>query len=169
MSNLIGDLFEENYTSFKIYLKNRFTQLNDYDVEDIISQTVIKLLSKGDDVININNLSAYMYTSLSNNAKDYFKKHSRVEIHEDHSEFFQGQVPSAEDELLLLELKALIKQTLFSLDPKLRFVFIQTEFLGKSYDTLVKETGVKLGTLLSRKNRAKKKLQQVLESYIRRN
>jgi len=168
MSNLIGDLFEENYLSFKIYLKNRFTQLNDYDVEDIISQTVIKLLSKGDDVVNINNLSAYMYTSLSNNAKDYFKKHSRVEIHEDHSEYFQGTSPSVEDEILLQELKQLIKKTLFSLSPKLRYVFIETEFLGKSYDTLVKESGEKLGTLLSRKNRAKKQLQKALESYVRR-
>lgn len=166
MSNAVGDLFEENYISFKKYLRSRYAELNDYDVEDIISQTLIKLLYKGDDLLSINNLSSYMYTSLSNGAKDYFKKENRVEIHEDNSPHFEGESRSPEDEYLLKELKELIKTTLFSLDPKLRFVFIETEFKGRTYKDLVEITGDKLGTLLSRKNRAKQKLRIALEAYL---
>lgn len=165
-SQLIGDYFEENYTSFKGYLRYRFNTLNDYDIEDIISQTIIKLLGKGDDLVNIGNLSAYVYTSLSNGAIDYFKKYDRVELHEDHSEHFQQTVASIEEEVLLKELKQVIKKALFSLDPKSRYVFIETQLKGRPYESLVKETGEKLGSLLSRKSRAKKKLQKALENYL---
>ncbi len=164
--NLLGTFFEENYRAFKDYLRHRYTTLNEYDVEDIIQQTIVKLLYKGDDMISIKDLSSYIYSSLSNNAKDYFKKYDRIELHEDHSEHFHKPTLTIEEEILLKELKTIIKDTLFKMDPKSRFVFIETEISGRSYRDLVEQTGEKLGTLLSRKNRAKKKLQKVLYGYL---
>ncbi|MHB8129915.1 MAG: hypothetical protein ACYDEX_13035 [Mobilitalea sp.] len=49
---------------------------------------------------------------------------------------------------------------------KSRYVFVETEIKGRSYDSLVKESGEKLGTLLSRKNRARKQLRDALVTYI---
>lgn len=168
--HVIGQLFEENYGSFKQYLRNHYQSLNDYDVEDVIQHTILKLLSKDDDFLGISNLTSYVYSSLSNSAKDYFKKHSRLEIHEEYSEHFTKlESPSAEDMILLKELKNLIKETLKSMPVKQRYVFIESEIRGKSYKTLMKETGDKLGTLLSRKNRAKKKLQSVVYNYLTAN
>lgn len=164
--NLLGAFFEENHRAFKDYLSYKYTTLNEYDVEDIIQQTIVKLLYKGDDIMSIKNLSSYMYSSLSNNAKDYFKKYDRIELHEDHSEHFQKLTLTTEEEILLKELKTIIKDTLFKMDMKLRFVFIETEINGVSYQELVEQTGEKLGTLLSRKNRAKKKLQKALYDYL---
>ncbi len=170
-NDVLGRFFEENYHGFKQYLTRRYSSLNEYDVEDVIQQTLIRILSKGDSLINVRSLSSYMYSALSNNAKDYFKKYNRVEIHDQYSEHFHTPTRSVEEEFLLKELKEVIKNTLYQMDAKLRYVFIETEINGRSYLDLVNETGEKLGTLLSRKNRAKTKLQDMLYDYleIRRN
>ena len=163
---VIGEFFEENYFAFKRYLKGRFRELNDYDIEDIIQQTIMKLLYKGDDILSIHNLTSYMYTSLQNSAKDHFKKSNRVELCDNDSEHFEQTSQTVEEHVLELELKAVIKKAILSLDVKSRYVFVETEIKGRSYDSLVKESGEKLGTLLSRKNRAKKQLKDALEIYM---
>lgn len=163
--HILSQFFDENYNQFKYYLRKRFNELNEYDAEDIVQQTVLKLLYKGDDFLSINNLSAYMYTSLQNTAKDYFKKNNRILLQAEHHE---ESSPSVEDEILLLELKEQLKKAIFNLDPKSKYVFIETELKGRSYDSLIAETGEKLGTLLSRKSRAKRKLRKTLEQYIGR-
>lgn len=163
--NLLDLFFEENYRKFKIYIRRRFNTLTEYDAEDIVQQTIMKLLAKNDDFLSINNLSAYMYTALQNSAKDHFKKESRTILVEDHN---QIATKSAEDELLYQELRQQIMKAINDLDPKSRYVFVETELKGRSYNSLMEETGEKLGTLLARKSRVKKKLQNHLLEYTRR-
>lgn len=163
--NLLGDFFEENYNALKYYLKGRFQSLNEYDVEDIVQHTITKLLFKGDKMLNVNNLPSYVYTSLSNGAKDYFKKNSRLVLEAEPTE---GSTGALEEIVLAGELKEVIENAINNLDEKSRYVFVETEIKGRSYDELIEETGEKLGTLLSRKSRAKKKLQIILEDYVRR-
>ena len=86
----MGEFFEENYIQFKRYLRYRFNALNEYDVEDIISQTLIRLLSKGDEVVNIRNLTMYTYKSLQNGAMDYFKKQGRLDVQGDDTSYFDA-------------------------------------------------------------------------------
>jgi DNA-directed RNA polymerase specialized sigma24 family protein len=45
-------------------------------------------------------------------------------------------------------------------------VFVETEIKGRSYDELTRETGERLGTLLSRKSRASKKLKETIRGYM---
>lgn len=168
IKNVIGEFFEENYIAFKRYLKVRFNELNDQDVEDIIQQTIMKLLYKGDDFLSIKNLTSYTYVSLQNGAKDYFKKHNRVVLRENDSRELEQASQTTEEQVIESELKIMIEEAILSLDFKLRYVFVETEIKGRSYDSLVRESGEKLGTLLSRKKRAKKKLQEVLTHYVRR-
>jgi DNA-directed RNA polymerase specialized sigma24 family protein len=52
------------------------------------------------------------------------------------------------------------------LEENQRYVFVETEIKGRSYDELVRETGEKLGTLLSRKSRAVKKLKEMIRGYL---
>jgi len=163
LKNIIGDVFEDNYDKFKSYLRARFNQLNEYDAEDIIQQTAMKLLSKGDNVLSIENLTAYVYTSLQNGAKDHFKKR-RFEVLK--GDYIEGESESVENVILNEELKIIIKKAIDSLDEKSRYIFIQTEIFGKSYKDIMIETGEKLGTLLSRKSRATKKLGKILKKYL---
>ncbi len=68
---------------------------------------------------------------------------------------------------MVTELKTVIKRSIDGLDEKQRYVFVETEIKGRSYEDLAAETGEKLGTLLSRKSRAKEKLKKMLYEYYR--
>ena len=159
---MIGQVFEENYEWFKRFLRGRFINLNDYDIEDIIQQAAMNLLYKTD-IAGISNLTSYVYTSIQNGAKDHYKKRNRETLT---SEDIETGSQGLEEKVLAGELKQVIMQAIERLEPKQRFVFVQTEMKGRSYDELVAETGEKLGTLLSRKNRAIKKLRKMIEEYI---
>lgn len=160
---LLKSFIEENYTVFKYYLQKRYKELNSYDAEDIVQQTVIKLLYKGHDELSIRNVSSYIYTALQNSAKDYFKKNSRLVLRS-----IEMEIPTQtlEDEVLASELSDFIDTAIASLDDKSRYVFVETEIKGRPYEELVEETGEKIGTLLSRKSRARKKLRVLIKEYM---
>lgn len=164
LKNIIEDVFRNDYTNFKAYLVSRFDHINEYDAEDIIQQAVLKLLYKGNDALSIQNMTSYIYKSIRNGAYDLLKKRNR-EILGD--EYLDQETLTIEDELLIKELKTVMKDAIYALDEKSRFIFVETELKGKSYKELSKETGVKLGTLLSRKSRALKKLEIILTEYAK--
>ena len=76
------------------------------------------------------------------------------------------ETESLENEVLRKELKSIIFQAINSLDKNQRYVFVETQLKGRSYAHLIDETGIKLGTLLSRKNRAIQNLRKKLENYV---
>ncbi len=141
----------------------RFIRLNDYDIEDLIQQTAMKLLRMGENIGGIKNLTSYVFRALENGAKDHFRKSSRETLTADYSE--EGS-SALEERVLARELKSVIEQAITALEPNQRYVFIETELKGRSYDSLAKETGEKTGTLLSRKSRAVKKLKETIAAYI---
>ncbi len=157
-----GEIFADGFEKFKNYLRAVFSQLNEYDAEDIVQQTALSLLGRGDDD-SIDYLTSYVYAALRNTAKNLFRKRSR-EIPAETID--TGRASSAEEETLDGELKEQIDSALSMLDEKSRFVFTKTEFEGKSYKELSLITGEPIGTLLSRKNRAAKKLMMILEEYV---
>ncbi len=159
----LGEFLEKNYRFFKRYLIERFHTLSTYDAEDIVQQTIVKLLYKDADTLSIRHLSAYMNTALHNGAVDHFKKNSRLVYGLEDKEV---QRLTPEDDVLRLERQQMLFKALAALDEKSRYILVETEFKGRSYEALMAETGEKLGTLLSRKSRAKKKLYGLLEVYM---
>ena len=159
----IAEMFEREYAGFKRYLRARFNRLSEYDAEDIIQETVLKILYKGDDALGIKNLSSYMYTALRNGAIDHMKKKKREVLGEI---TYEETEQSAEDEALLNEMKKVLKKAIDSLDEKYRYIFVETEIKGRSYSDISNETGQKLGTLLSQKSRAVKKLKTIMQKYL---
>lgn len=155
-------MFEENYEWFKRLLRIRFINLNDYDIEDLIQQAALKLLYK-DNLAGIKNLASYVYTMLENGAKDHFRKRNRETLLPEDAE---GKKESTEESVLKGELKRVIMRSVERLEENQRYVFVETEIKGRSYDELVRETGEKLGTLLSRKSRAAKKLKEMIREYL---
>ena len=157
----IAEALTVGFHRFKNYLRASFSQLSDYDAEDIVQQTAINLLSRGDGD-GIANVTAYIYRSLRNsaiNAINRRKKEAPGDVPE------TGSGRSAEDEALAEALDWRLEEALELLDEKSRFVFVETELYGKSYKELAEETGEPVGTLLSRKNRAVKKLAIILDEY----
>ena len=159
---MIKQVFEENGGWFRRFLKNRFFSLNDYDIEDLIQQAVLKLLYS-DNIAGIKNLTSYIFTALENEAKDHFRKRNRETLTPDD---IDGVSDCTEDKILTRELQAAIMRAVGRLEPNQRYVFVETAFKGRSYAELAEETGEKTGTLLSRKSRAVRKLRIMLYGYI---
>jgi RNA polymerase sigma factor (sigma-70 family) len=145
------------------YLKRRFFSLNDYDAEDLIQQTALRLLYRGENIAGIKNLTSYVFAALENGAKDHFRKRKKDTLTPDDASEGGGD---AEGTVLAGEMKSVIMAAIDKLDEKQRYVFVETEIKGRSYDELVRETGEKLGTLLSRKSRAAKKLKEMIRGYM---
>ena len=161
MGSLIGDFISDNFNKLKRHLQYTFDELSEADAEDIIQSTAVKLLGRGGGRVDY--ISSYVYTSVSNGAKDFFKKNNRL-ILTDSVE--NGETRDAEDDVLNGELGEQIKAALYLLDENSRYVFMATEIKGRSYKELSEETGEPVGTLLSRKNRAVKKLRILLKDYV---
>lgn len=157
-----ADMLIGSINKFKGYLRNAFSQLNEFDVEDVISQTALNLLVRGTD--EVSNASAYVYAALQNCALNLIKK-SRRELPNEKDAFLYDN--AADINLLREDLKQQLKTAIFSLDQKSRFVFVQTELYGKSYRQLSEETGEPIGTLLSRKSRAARRLSVLLDDYYK--
>ena len=162
MGNLISDFILDNFNKLKGYLQNSFEELNEADAEDIIQATALKLL--GSNRGRIDYVSSYVYKSVSNGARDFFRKNNKVVLTDSFEE--SDDTGDAEDDILNNELSEQIKSALYRLDEKSRFVFIETEIKGRSYEELSRETGDPVGTLLSRKSRARKKLRILLKDYV---
>jgi RNA polymerase sigma factor (sigma-70 family) len=158
----IAEIFADGFGKFKNYLKDRFSYLSEVDAEDIIQQTALSLLGRSDEEDSIEYLSSYIYASLRNGAKNMFRNRRREVLRDD---IDSDSSSSAEDEIIKQELREQIDYALSLLDEKSRFVFEQTEFEGKSYKELSALTGEPVGTLLSRKSRAAKKLMIILDEY----
>lgn len=157
----IAEVLAGSYSRFKNYLRASFSQLNEYDAEDIVQQTAMNLLSRGDGD-DIANATAYIYRALRNSAINALRKRRRETPCD---ELETGQSRSAEDEALQADLGWQMEEALALLDEKSRYVFVETELNGKSYKELADLTGEPVGTLLSRKSRAVKKLSIILDKY----
>lgn len=163
MTRKTSDFFTGNFQKLKRYLLYSFDSLRECDAEDIIQQTALKFLDGGYMNSEINHLSSYIYAAVLNAARDFFRKNNPLDLKAE-PDFADEQ--TAEDYILNDELGEKIKDALDSLDVKSRHVFVETEIRGRSYEELVRETGEPLGTLLSRKSRARNKLKKLLEDYI---
>jgi RNA polymerase sigma factor (sigma-70 family) len=123
----------------------------------------MKLLKMGTNLAGIKSLTSYIFKALENGAKDHFKKRNREMLT---SEYKEEGSATLEENVLASELKDTIMKAIASLEARQRYVFVETELKGRSYDDLSRETGEKVGTLLSRKSRAVKKLRETIVRYI---
>ncbi|MDX1358102.1 MAG: RNA polymerase sigma factor [Clostridia bacterium] len=161
MGSLIGDFISDNFNKLKRHLQYSFDELSEADAEDIIQATAVKLL--GGRAGSVDFVSSYVYRSVTNGAKDFFRKSNRIVLTD---KVETGETRNAEDDVLNGELGEQIKAALYTLDAKSRHVFMETEIKGRSYQELSEETGEPIGTLLSRKSRATRKLRILLKDYV---
>ncbi len=164
MSGTLAEVFSAGYGKFKNYIRVSFSSLNEYDAEDIIQQTAMNMIGLEEDD-RIGSTTSYIFASLRNGALNMLRKRGREQL-DDAVESAQHE-SSAEETAMRNELKRHMEAALKLLDEKSRFVFVETELNGRSYKELAEMTGEPIGTLLSRKNRAVKKLLTVMENYER--
>jgi len=144
------------------YIKKHFGASHDgYDELDLLQDTFDSLIEKVDVLKPIDNLTAYVYTSLRNKIIDLFRKRKLDYDHESDVEELASE-QSVLDQMLQQELLEMVFIALDELSEEQRTIFIQTEIENKKFKQISTETGVSINTLLSQKRYAVNKLKQLL-------
>ena len=121
---------------------------NPDDAQDLVQDTFERGFKAFDSFKEGTNFAAWM-TTIERNA--YFNQYAK----------------SAEQEYLDAYAPEEIMAALNRLSPERRQVFIDAAIDGKSYSQVAEEQGVKIGTVMSRLNRARTQLKRELANYAK--
>lgn len=150
--------FKEEYQSLKIYTQSRINDTADRDAEDIIQDVALKILSRPDNLSPIDNIAGFVYNSIRNKIIDLMRS-KRKEISaegelenrlEEFTELFYGTSDNSYSE----STKSALKKALINLKPDYKSIIRAIDFEGLTYKELSLETGIPVGTLMSRRHRA---------------
>lgn len=153
---------------------------NPEDAQDLVQDAYERAFKAFDSFRPGSNFEAWM-TTIERNA--YFNQYAKAKRRPQRANDSTGEyddwdiysasdhssegLKSAEQEYLDGFAPAEIMQALDSLSPERRQVFIDTAIDGKSYKQVAKEQGIKIGTVMSRLNRARAQLKDELTEYAR--
>ena len=153
---------------------------NPDDAQDLVQDTFERGFKAFDSFKEGTNFAAWM-TTIERNAyfNQYAKAKRRPQRANDStgeyddwdlysaSEHSSEQLKSAEQEYLDAYAPEEIMAALNRLSPDRRQVFIDAAIDGKSYSQVAEEQGVKIGTVMSRLNRARTQLKRELANYAK--
>lgn len=178
---LLYDVIDGNLDSFDIIVdryKNRlmnfvFRFVKDYDVaEDIVQETFLRVFRKRRDYKAIANFSTWIFTIAGNLAKSELRRRKRWrfmsidEKNEGESTFElpdTGMSPDRATAVRMLDEN--VQNAIFSLQEKYKEALILRDIEGMSYQEIAEVTDVPVGTVKSRVNRARLKLQKKLKEH----
>ena len=153
------------------YVRSLIDDAADRDSEDILQDVIAGILDKPDVTAPIQNIAAYVYQALRNRVVDYMRRRKK-------NESIDAESPDGERRALAeiladlrydvareneqKEMNRDLNSAIGRLDEYDRDIFIATEFQGLTFQELSDLWDVPIGTLLSRKSRAVRKLQKEL-------
>ena len=138
------------------------------DAQDLVQDTFERGFKAFDSFQPGSNFEAWM-TTIERNAyfNQYAKAKRRPQRANDSTGEYDDGLKSAEEEYLDAFAPEEIMAALAKLSPERRQVFIDAAIDGKSYQQVADEQGVKIGTVMSRLNRARTQLKRELASYAK--
>lgn len=172
-SNNIVRIFQKYRVRLLAFIRNRISQ---GDAEDVLQDVFVSFLLASDTGDPINRVSSWLYQTTKNKIIDNNRKHteermSQIAVQHGGEIYFEDITETLTDEttperdylrnLLEEELEAALSE----LPENQRYVFEQTEFLGRTFKDLSEELGEPVATLISRKHYAVKHLRNRLK-YI---
>jgi RNA polymerase sigma factor (sigma-70 family) len=153
MHKSVKDFISREYRKLTWFVRSLIADAADRDAEDVVQDVALGVLDSPDITLPVEKVSAYVYQSLRNKVVDYLRRRKDL-------------VALEENNLILpeedFELRWRLLAALDTLDEKSRAVVIATELEGWTFEELAEEWDEPVGTLLSRKSRAIKKLNLVL-------
>lgn len=167
----LSEFFSRERKRLVAYVRTLIDDASDRDGEDILQDVALGIFDKGDIAAPIENLSAYVYQALRNRVVDYFRRRRKtVSIDEelpDYQGFMLADVLSdlrndASEALTREEIGRDLTCVIAMLEEKYWSVFVATEIEGYTFQELSEEWMLPIGTLLSRKSRAMKKIRESL-------
>ncbi|WP_248723365.1 RNA polymerase sigma factor [Seonamhaeicola sp. ML3] len=168
-SKKLNAFFNEEYTSLKTYVSSNLKASINRDAEDIIQDVALKLFAGADRYSPINNVAGFVYRAIKNKVIDVMrtsKKH-RVDYdsqNENKLIEFASLVYESADNSYSEQMKEALKKAIISLKPDYRNIIIAIDFEGYTYKEIEAETGIPVGTLMSRRHRAISQLYKRLKT-----
>lgn len=171
-----ADFFKTEHQKLAGYVRKRIDDAADRDSEDVIQDVFLNLFNLPDVTIPVENLAAYVYRSIRNRIIDIMRKKKESVPLDDvlnDSDVYLNNTGFREDDVYLEmeynETRDALFSAIDSLNDEYREIIIMTEFEGRSFKDISLEKQVPVGTLLSRKSRAMKILQEKLLSIKENN
>ena len=75
----LAEVFRTEYSRLIGFVRRRVDHMATQDAEDFVHDVAVHLFNQGDISAPVENLSAYVYRSLSNRIADYFRKRRRMQ------------------------------------------------------------------------------------------
>ncbi len=149
-------------------MQSKIRDTSERDAEDIVQDVALRIFSRADDAMPINNIGGFVYNAIRNRIIDIMRgKKERKLPSEDidqqwqeFAELFYGDA----DNSYSPEMEAALKKAITDLKPVYRDIVIAIDFEGYTYKELAERTGIPSGTLMSRRHRAMSELSKSLEN-----
>ncbi|WCO00946.1 RNA polymerase sigma factor [Psychroserpens ponticola] len=157
-SKKLNTFFDEEYSSLKSYVNSKLQASVNRDAEDIIQDVALKLFTGADRYSPINNVAGFVYRSIQNKIIDIMRssKKNKMEYRTQNeaklNEF--AALISESSEIYPEQMKEALKAAIINLKPHYKHIIIAIDFEGYTYKELEHETGLPIGTLMSRRHRA---------------
>jgi len=147
----------------------RWLMRNETEAEDVVQDAYVRAIShfagfRGGDG------RAWLLTIVRNTCYDRLKQKASSRQNADFDEAvhsFGRQTPTPETTLLLAERTELVRKSLAELPAQYREVLVLREMEQMSYREIASMAGIPQGTVMSRLNRARQQLEQILLGHIR--
>lgn len=171
-----SDFFRKEYQRLKGFVNRLIIDIPEADSEDIIQDVMLNLFKKADIILPVENLAGYICQALKNKVIDIMRKRKANRDLSINSPLNMGDSRTLMDMLedrryyiinLLArdEIKKELYDAIDNLNPEERAVLTATEFEGRKFKDLSREWNIPVGTLLSKKSRALKKIRIILSKY----
>lgn len=142
------------------------------DSEDVVQEVMLGIWDAADVTLPLDRLSSYVYRSLRNKVIDIIRgRKNNISFDapagdKNGSETIGSLLPDlrydAAGDLEKAEIREMLFDAIDSLKKSDREIIVLTEFENRSYDECSRILGEPVGTLLSRKSRAMKKVRNIL-------
>ncbi|MEO8227930.1 MAG: sigma-70 family RNA polymerase sigma factor [Gemmatimonadota bacterium] len=145
--------------------------------EDLVQEAFVRVFRHLHRFDQARKFSTWVYTIASNLAKNELRNRSRSPLvlyqsvrtgNDDEQQPLQFEdTRSRPDDMYRQRyLRELVNRTVAQLPPHHRTVFVLRELEGKSYEEIAESTGMNLGTVKSRLNRARRAFAELIEPFI---
>jgi RNA polymerase sigma factor (sigma-70 family) len=171
----VADFFRMERKKLSAYVRSLINDTIAYEGEDIVQDVMLNILDRADITAPVQNLSGYVYQALRHRVVDLMRKRKET-VPWDEAENVGGPaapslVPDervdAAEALEEEEEYRLLFQALRQLPEPDQRIIMATEFEGRTFAELSREWETPIGTLLARKSRAIKKIQEIISEDLR--
>lgn len=168
------EAFAEIVHRYQDRLKNfvyRFTH-NQLDSEDIAQETFFRVYRSRHSYERIARFSTWLYTIANNLVRSHYKKNSKMHLDsifetDQHQQEYQIDLvdaePSPEDQLQDSLMMTFVREALRQVPDEFREIVLMRDVQSLTYEEIMTVTGLPMGTVKSRINRGRVRLQVIIK------